>query len=180
MKPLFVFGLSGLFLFSPALTFAQETETSVCRATPEGRALDFWVGEYEVVSNDETAEFYGSNVIETTLNGCAIIENWTSRDGGEGKSLFYFDAPANTWTQVWVTPDTSQPWGLKVKKMVGLYETGAIRFQSQQDLGEGKSYLDRTTLTPMEDGSFQQLIEISRDGGNTWQATFDAIYQPKN
>ncbi|MCH8348211.1 MAG: hypothetical protein IH901_06960 [Proteobacteria bacterium] len=150
----------------------------VCRATETGRALDFWAGDYQVISNDDKREIYGANLIERTLDGCAIIENWTSKEGSEGKSLFYFDARADTWTQVWVTGDTSKPWGLKVKFLVGIYDNGAVRFQSRQILEGGKSYLDRTTLTPMENGVLRQLIEISQNGGETWETTFDALYIP--
>ncbi len=173
--------LSAIFLVvsaTPSLA-QEEAPAPVCRATPEGRALDFWTGNYSVVSNGEDKTQYGTNLIEMTLDGCAIIENWTGAGGGEGKSLFYFDARENTWTQIWVTGDTSQPWGLKVKKLIGIYDTGAVRFQSRQKLDAGKSYLDRTTLAPMEDGTFRQLIEISKDGGETWETSFDAIYVPK-
>lgn len=168
-----------LGIIAPPPAVAQDAEiTAVCRATEVSRALDFWTGDYRVISNNEKKEVYGVNLIESVLDGCAIIENWQSSNGAMGKSLFYFDARANTWTQVWVTGDTSQPWGLKIKHLVKVFENGAVRFQSRQMLDEGDSYLDRTTLTPLADGTFRQLIEISRDGGDTWDSTFDALYIP--
>jgi uncharacterized protein (TIGR02246 family) len=36
---------------------------------------------------------------------------------------------------------------------------------------------DRTTLTREADGKVRQVIEGTRDGGKTWHAGFDAIYQ---
>jgi hypothetical protein len=40
----------------------------------------------------------------------------------------------------------------------------------------GEIYLDRTTLTPLEDGRVRQLIEISTDGGHSWRSIFDGYY----
>lgn len=41
---------------------------------------------------------------------------------------------------------------------------------------DGRSYLDRTTLTPMPGGTVTQVIEVSREGGRSWEVTFDARY----
>lgn len=174
-KTFLTVALSLIAISGPAVA----DDTPPCRATSEAKALDFWVGDFDVVLNTEERPAAGANHIERVLGGCAIIENWTGASGYQGKSLFTFDARANTWSQVWVTGDTSKPWGLKVKHMTGIAEDGSVFFQSTQTTGDGGSYLDRTTLTPMADGVFRQLIEISRDGGETWQATFDALYLPK-
>lgn len=37
--------------------------------------------------------------------------------------------------------------------------------------------MDGTTLSPLAGGEVRQLIEISLDGGTTWQAGFDARYR---
>lgn len=164
----------GLAIF-PFTLIAQEAEpTPPCRATEAARALDFWVGSYNVMVGERRA---GRNRIESVLDGCAIIEHWRSATGAEGKSLFYYDAREDTWTQVWVTGDTSKHWGLKVKRLAGIGEDGSVRSLSRQKADEGE-YLDRTTLEPGENGAFRQLIEISTDGGETWQTTFDALYVP--
>lgn len=52
-----------------------------------------------------------------------------------------------------------------------------VRFQGQLEHREIGAYLDRTTLSPLDGGDVSQVIEISRDGGATWKATFDAVYR---
>ena len=78
-----------------------------------------------------------------------------------------------------ITRDPSRPGGLKHKHLVATYPDGGVRFQGNLDLPNGRVILDRTTLTPLKDGSVHQLIEDSKDGGQTWIASFDAIYARK-
>ena len=152
-------------------------EEGVCAAHENGDALDFWLGEWRVTSPDG-ATAYGENRIEKALGGCAIFEHWKGAGGGEGKSLFYFDARSGDWAQLWVTGDTSRPGGLKHKKLIERID-GGVRFQGAyagRDAGE--TITDRTTLTPLADGAVRQHIEISQDGGASWQTNFDATYWP--
>ena len=137
--------------------------------------LDFWLGEWDVFVGDQRV---GTNRIEKILSGCAVMEHWTAASGGHGKSLFYYAPVTGEWTQVWVTEDTTRPGGLKVKRLVLQFDDG-LRFQGEVPLPNGGSYLDRTTLTPLEAGRVRQHIEISTDAGGTWETTFDAVYVPK-
>lgn len=136
--------------------------------------LDFWVGEWDVYSD---GEMVGTNRIEKILDECAILEHWTGAGGGRGKSLFYVD-DEGTWQQVWVTQRATAAGGVKEKTRQPLASDEKVRFQGVINRADGSSYLDRTTLTRLDDGTVRQLIEISTDGGQTWRATFDAIYRP--
>ena len=164
-----------VILALPTLTNAQEADMP-CRATETSRALDFWMGSWEVGDGD--AVTYGSNSIEWDAGGCAIHEFWENTEGSRGTSLFYFDINADTWHQVWVSSDTSKPWGLKLKELIEVFDNGAVRFQGELISRHGEAYLDRTTLTPNDDGTVRQLIEISIDEGDTWRTAFEAIYSP--
>ena len=95
--------------------------------------------------------------------------------GFEGKSLFYYHDLEKTWKQVWVTNAQS----LKEKRLIAELEGGALRFQGELPQGDGSRVLDRTTLYPLPEGRVRQVIEQSRDGGETWQVGFDAIYLPQ-
>ena len=53
-----------------------------------------------------------------------------------------------------------------------------MRIQGRIHAEENRSYLDRTTLTDLGDGTVRQLIEVSMDEGVTWKATFDAVCRP--
>lgn len=164
---------AAIYLIFALLGSQAQAQDSVCRTEDGARALDFWLGDWTVHSNGEQV---GTNGIVRALDGCAVFEHWENRFGNQGKSLFYFDAVANLWQQVWVTEDTSQPGGLKLKTMVGAGD-GMIRFQGTLEHPARGQYLDRTTLTRQPDGSVRQLIEISFDDGATWQPTFDAFYR---
>jgi hypothetical protein len=65
---------------------AVAVERHGCKDDPKLALLDFWLGEW-IVTHEGTQ--VGSNRIERTLDGCAILEHWTSARGGRGLSLFY-------------------------------------------------------------------------------------------
>lgn len=158
-----------------SLLLAVAAAESPCRDHAQGKALDFWVGDWRVTSSDGAAHF-GDNLIELAAGGCALIERWAAADGGVGVSLFSFDARRGRWDQVWVTSDTSRTGGLKRKSQIEP-AGGGVRFQGELISDSGAPYLDRTTLTPLEDGRVLQRIEISTDGGESWRAVFEGYYQ---
>ncbi len=162
-----------LLLLCSSIAVAQDPEIKRCSALSDYSLLDFWVGEWNVYSGEEKI---GENRIEKVLNGCAVIEHWTAADGGEGKSLFYIDADG-VWQQVWVTEYSANPGGMKEKTHMETLPNGATQFQGELEHPRIGKYLDRTTLTPLDEGEVKQVIEISRDGGETWQTTFDAVYR---
>jgi hypothetical protein len=137
--------------------------------------LDFWLGSWTVEVDGERA---GTNRIEKVLDGCAVTEAWRGEGGGEGRSLFFYNPVTDSWKQVWVTERATSPGGLKEKTLVETLGDGSLRFQGTIPLPDGGSILDRTTLTPLSGGRVRQVIEISRDGGATWQATFNGLYTP--
>lgn len=138
------------------------------------RLLDFWLGEWVVFADGQRV---GVTIIEKILDGCAGLEHWQSSGGGEGKSLFFVD-DENTWQQVWVTERAAAPGGVKQKTRVPGVEPPSVRFQGVVRHFQRGEYLDRTTLTPLDNGDVRQLIEISRDDGESWRTTFDAVYRP--
>jgi len=84
-----------LLAFWVATSQAQE-----CRQAPRMHALDFWIGRWDV---SQGGQLVGTNTIESTLDGCAILEHWRDVEGGEGTSLFYFNPNEDLWKQVWIT-----------------------------------------------------------------------------
>lgn len=151
---------------------AQSQEYPKCIDDETYGALDFWVGEWRVES--EEGEFYGNNRIEKVLDGCGVKEYWTDAEGGTGFSLFY--VMDGQWRQVWITPYARLPGGIKEKRQVSAYDGDGMRFQGTITRPDGSSYLDRTTLTPLSEGRVRQNIEVSQDQGETWVSGWDAIY----
>ena len=153
---------------------AQKSPDHPCEKDPAYHKLDFWLGHWDVVDSQD-GTLGGTNYIEKILDGCALIENWHELDprGSDGKSLFYYQKVTHQWKQVWVT--AAGP--IKEKKLIEEFKDGGVRFQGEIPRPDGTSYLDRTTLTPLTGDRVRQLIEISRDGGKTWEKTFDAEYR---
>ena len=149
---------------------------SPCDEDPGFAKLDFWLGDWNVFVGNELA---GTNRIVKVLAGCAIEEHWTGAGGSRGQSLFYYLPATQQWKQVWVTENALRPGGIKEKSLVAEFEDGGLRFQGLITLPSGGSYLDRTTLTPLPDGSVRQQIGVSEDDGATWRSTFDAVYRRK-
>lgn len=159
----------------PAFADGPPDQPQTCGDIETYHALDFWVGDWQVYSD---GRLVGTDVIEKILAGCAVLENWTGAGGGQGKSLFYVD-DRGTWQQVWVTERAMVPGGVKEKTWQPLPAKSQVRFQGVISRRGGADYLDRTTLTRREDGTVRQLIEVSTDGGRSWQTTFDADYRPR-
>ncbi len=158
-----------------ALAAQAVDEPLVCTAEPALAQLDFWLGDWEVCAGGERA---GHDRVAKVLGGCAVREEWTASDGSRGESLFYYAASEKLWKQVWVTDQALRPGGLKEKHLIVRHADDGVRFQGEIALADGRRILDRTTLRPLAAGRVGQRIEISRDGGEHWTATFDAEYRP--
>ena len=159
---------------APATT--QQPQAPACADVPGFSTLDFWIGEWDVMVGDEKV---GENAIAKVLDGCAVTERWRASGGGEGRSLFYYTPATGAWRQVWVTARATASGGVKEKTLIQRLDGGGVRFQGEIPLPDGRSYLDRTTLTPLGDGRVRQHIEVSTDGGESWRTTFDAVYVPR-
>lgn len=139
-----------------------------CRARPESRQFDFWVGDW-IVSNP-AGQAVGRNSIRGDLAGCVLRESWTDSAGGQGTSVNFYDPHSERWHQVW-TSDSGT-----VTHYVGGFSDGAMRFHAE-GFGDvdGVTRQRRMTFTPRDDGSVRQLIEDSADG-ETWTTGFDGLY----
>jgi hypothetical protein len=67
--------------------------------------------------------------------------------------------------------------GMKEKSQQDSHSDVGVRFQGEILHKSGGSHLDRTTLIPIGGGRVRQTIEISRDGGKTWETIYDAEYR---
>lgn len=135
------------------------------------RALDFWVGAWEVVDPD--GKLLGINTIQKAENGFLLTETWSSQDGGSGSSVNFFDPADNMWHQIWVDSRGS------VIRFAGNVHDGAMVMNGTSVDASGKSRSMRMTLTPQDDKTVRQHLEQSTDGGNTWATVFQGTYQPK-
>jgi hypothetical protein len=128
--------------------------------------FDFWVGEWEV--RDTADAVVGHNRVTRILDGCVLLEEWTSAGSSEGKSFNIYDRRTGMWHQTWVDNN-----GLRLDLSGGL-EDGRMVLKGETQSPEGAA-LHRITFTP-RDGTVRQLWESSQDGGTTWTVLFDGSY----
>ena len=164
--------LAGVLIAGAGVATAQTAPP--CRATEVSRNLDFWLGDWDVYVGKD---FAGRDTVERILDGCGVTERWSgSGPQDEGFSLFAYDARKDLWTQTWVTSDSGQPGGIKLK-VLRAHSPTSTTFQGEIEAKSGVIYYDRTILTALTGGRVRQEIQVSRDGV-AWRTGFDAIYVP--
>lgn len=134
-----------------------------CKGEPH-RAFDFWIGSWQVTSNDQVA---GHNTISATLDGCALLEQWQGAKGTHGSSLNVYERRSKLWRQFWVDNR-----GGVLRLEGGLNAAGAMVLGST----DGTVH-QRITWSKLDDGSVRQLWEQSNDSGSTWTVAFDGHYR---
>lgn len=137
---------------------------------PEFRALDFWVGDFEVRTPD--GEVSGRNRIEKILGGCVLLENWSSKGGGEGKSFSWFDPELKKWRQLFIGSNGHS------HEYTGEAREGGVHFLHDRRHPDGSRQMFRMSFTPQDHGKVRQFIEESWDGGKSWALWFDGLYVP--
>ena len=141
-----------------------------CKASPEFRQFDYWIGEWDVKNPQGVPS--GSSSIQLILGQCIILENWTGGSGSSGKSFNIYDTNDKKWHQTWVDDKgtfTHYIGGLVDGKMVVIADTKVA----------GKKTLAKMTFSRLENGDVRQFGENSTDDGKTWTTSFDLIYSRK-
>ena len=159
----------------PAAAAAQQPpppDPNTCRNRPETRQLDFWIGTWDVYHPDTGAQM-GVNVIEPVegLNNCALMENWTSARGFDGKSLNFYDPQRRTWRQVWV-----DGFGAVLDYREGELKEGAMHFSGITINPQGDTVLQKLIFEPVAADTVRQIFESSRDRGASWSRDWVGIY----
>jgi hypothetical protein len=149
--------LVAVLLVVPAAARAQQ-RPAPC-ATPDHRAFDFWVGEWEV--SDTSGKVIAASSVQLQANSCAVMEHWMPKGGPDGVSISWLEPADHKWHQRWVGGGgwiTSFTGGLVGKSMV-----------LNDDQPKPAGSLGRMTYTLLPDGRVNQTVETSTDGGKSWK-----------
>lgn len=142
-----------------------------CKASPEFRQFDFWIGEWEVKApQGQTA---GTSSVQLILGQCIILENWTGASGVSGKSFNIFDRTDKKWHQTWVDDKGT------FTHYIGEFKDGKMAVVADTTIA-GKKTLAKMTFTKLPNGDVRQHGENSTDEGKTWTTSFDLTYSKKN
>lgn len=168
MRIFFYFLLCCLPAGLPAQSPAPPSSCGCC--TPAHRQFDFWLGEWEVYSQDTLA---GTNRISLLQDSCLLREEWTSaRSGYTGTSYNYYDARTQQWYQTWVD---NQGGALRLSG--GLVQHQMV-LQSDRFTGQdGKERRHRITWTPLDDGGVRQHWQLLDARDEPLQTIFDGSYR---
>jgi hypothetical protein len=144
-----------------------------CPNAPERHRFDFWIGEWNVTTSPKNdAAKGGSSVIQSVSGGCALLENWTSIKGGQGKSLNAYNPLVHEWQQYWIGQD-----GNVTEFRTSHFDGTSLSFLT--DNGPGPNLIGRLTFTPIDSDLVRQHYESSGDSGKTWTTVYDLYYHRK-
>jgi hypothetical protein len=163
------------FLLAALLTAttaqAQQPAPQPACTAAEHKQFDFWIGEWNVFNAQ--GQQIGSNRISRIAGSCGLLEEWRAANGGDGKSVNFFDTADHQWHQIWVGAD-----GTVLRIAGGLKESAMQLLGADRKTARG-IVRDRITWTPQKDGAVEQRWDISIDGGATWQTSFLGTYRRK-
>jgi len=155
-----------VFLFIAHSAFSQQ-QPAPCSQDSSFRQFDFWIGEWEVKGHDGTV--YGKNRIESILDGCVIMENWTGTGVSKGKSFNFYDRHNNQWIQRWVDNAGGN------LDLYGEVKAGKAVFRGTSTSSNGKTVHNVLTIKKGAKNEVFQIWEQSQDS-ISWQKVFDAVY----
>jgi hypothetical protein len=152
-----------------AQTSTSESISQACSA-PEFRQFDYWMGEWTV--RNTQGDVIGSSVSRIS-NGCALLEEWSSAQGNDGKSINFYDSSIGQWRQTWVGG------GGLILDLEGGLDEGNMTLSQTKETPQG-SVTHRITWTSLDDGRVEQKWDTSNDGGETWRQSFVGLYERRD
>ena len=144
-----------------------------CLSRGESHLFDFWIGEWSVTNAQGQAA--GRSSVQQILSQCVVFENWTDRQGGQGKSFNAYNTDLRMWQQFW----TDQYGRVTEYRESERTPEGGLRFLAHQLLSQRPSLI-RMTFTPIDKNTVRQFGETSSDSGKTWATSFDLYYHRKS
>ncbi len=169
-----VIALSCAAAWSQDQAAAPSPPEPFCESNAGFDAFDFWVGEWNVYSNDDARQFQGTNSITKHYNDCLLKEQWQGAKGGGGFSINYFNPVKKEWRQVWVAN------GYSIDYSGGLDDEGRMVLEGHiYGYARNAATPFRGIWTPQEDGSVIQHFDIYDESGESWTVWFEGLYVPK-
>lgn len=134
----------------------------------EYRQFDFWLGQWQVTTKSD--DVIRNSSITLINDGCTLLEEYSTPGGFVGKSLNIYDHQQKQWHQTW-TDNAGQLLLLNGQATANtMVLSGLTRDENNITV------LNRITWTANEDGTVRQHWQTSKNGGQTWNTSFDGLY----
>jgi len=161
-----------LALLAAPAALAQSQPTYGCD-TPESKRLDFWVGDWELTYTSGGKEAKSRNRITKTLDGCAILEEFSGAPGTklDGRSYSTYDRATQRWKQTWVDNTASY------LDFEGATVDGNMAFVRSVTRA-GKVTPQRMVFRDVKADSLTWLWQASPDG-QAWTTQWEIAYRRK-
>ncbi len=142
--------------------------------------FDFWVGNWELTwQHADGSEGTGTNLIEKTLDGVVIQENFRALTGAyagmKGTSVSVYNPQTQQWKQAWAD------------NQGGYYDFTGITVNDQRifqtvesELPDGRTIIQRMRFYDIEEQSLTWDWESTFDGGETWTLNWRIFYSRKS
>lgn len=166
-----------LLLCCTAWTLSINAQCPCCKDS-SFRALDFWIGQWEVF--DQQNRLAGTSSITKILDNCAVLEEWTSNNTQQGfryagKSFNYYQPHSGSWQQLWIDNTGKQIHYTLGKKQAGMLEL----FTLPQKINKDTTFLRRLRLHLNPDATVVQQGAISTNNGQSWNTEYLLTYRKK-
>jgi Tetratricopeptide repeat len=166
MRPI-ILGSTEFSVLTSDPEFQKLMEKTRPCTTPEYRQFDFWIGDWDVQVQGQSA---GHNLVTLEQEGCLLVEHWKASTGGQtGTSFNYYDVRDKKWHQLYL--DNSGNAGA-FPAMAGALVAGKMVLITDTAV----SPVSRWTWYVVSPGKVRQMGEQSTDGQKTWNTTWDSVY----
>lgn len=138
-----------------------------CAHTAEYRQLDFWQGEWNVVTAQGNPA--GKSTIQIVEDGCVVSEHFRWGEFS-GRSFSSYNKNTKKWQQLWLDNTGG------VMEFTGVYSDKKLVFQGAGYTPDGTAIERRMTLSAAGADKVHQVIEVSTDKGAHWKTMYDLTY----
>jgi len=170
------FGIASILWYMCLCLQAQETQ----KKPADSLLFDFWVGTWEVSWDEgDGKKGTGQNVIEKTLDGKVIQENFAidtgNGSGFKGTSISVYNPTTGTWHQAWA--DNQGGYYNFIGEVIGNKRVFKLAHPFKKD---GKELTYRMVFYDINKDSLKWDWEYSTDGGETWELSWRIFYNRKS
>jgi hypothetical protein len=166
--PILVMG--GWFSLAPGSAKAAP-DSRACSANPEGRQLDFWIGDWTVTYPGMAGS--SASKVSLDLDKCMVIESWDGGKGRTGKNMFAYSADDQRWHGLFADNQG------RVHVFEGKVSAGLAEFTGPSRGAKGQTVLNRIKVVRVAADKVEQCWEKSTDNGATWTVEFHGEYSRK-